>query len=123
MKVHVKSVLLGFVGIGICSLIAGCSTTEGYLGHSICTDVQLNQANYVVLRSVTGTAEASYFFGIGPSEQDLLGCAKRDMIEKAQLIGGSKAVINVTTDIKYKWFLIWHHVKAYVSGEVIEFKR
>ena len=118
-----KSVLLGCVGIGLCSLLMGCSTAGGYVGHAICTEVQLNQANYEVLRSVTGAAEASYFLGIGPSEQDLLGSARRDMIEKAQLIGGSKAVINVTTDIKYKWFWIWHHVKVYVSGEVIEFKK
>ena len=112
-----------FVRVLLCSaFIAGCSATDGYIGHSIVTEVQLHQANYTIVKSVTGTATADYFFGIGPAEQDLMGQAKRDMLNKAQL-RGSQAVINVTTDSKLTIFaLIWREQTAYVSADVIEFK-
>jgi len=112
-------VLLSVLAIGI--MATGCSTTGGYIGHSIQTEVQLGQANFDVVKSVTGEAQADYYFGIGPSQQDLLAQAKRDMIAKAGL-KGSQAVVNVTTDIKRSGFLFWLQKKAYVSAEVVQFK-
>ena len=105
----------------LAGLISGCSMSRGNIGHSIITDIQLSEANFKVLKSVSGEAQANYFFGIGPSDQNLLAQAKRDMLSEADLIGGSKAVINVTTDIKHIGFIIWRQKKASVSGEVIEF--
>lgn len=113
------------IGLGLVMLIAmltGCSLTNGYVGHSIMTEVQLNQANFDVIKSVTGEAQANYFLGIGPSEQDLYGRAKRDMLNKAQL-KGSQAMINVTTDTKLSGFIFWRQQKVYVSGEVIQFNK
>lgn len=111
-----------FLGAVITSvMLTGCSMTRGYIGHSMQTEVQLSEANFDVVRSVTGQAQADYFFGIGPSEQDLLGQAKRDMVTKADL-KGSEALINVTTDIKNSWFLFWRGRTAYVSAEVVRFK-
>jgi len=104
-------------------LFAGCSTTGGYMGHAVLTEVQLSQANYTVIKTVTGTSSADYFFGIGPSDQDLIGQAKRDLLNKAQL-SGSQAIINVTTDIKHTSFLgylVWYQKVAYVTAEVIQF--
>ena len=112
-------VLLSVLAIGI--MATGCSTTSGYIGHCIQTEVQLGQANFDVVKSVTGEAKADYYFGIGPSQQDLLAKAKRDMIAKAGL-KGSQAVVNVTTDIKRTGFLIWFQKKVYVSAEVVQFK-
>jgi hypothetical protein len=68
-------------------------------------------------------AAANYFFNIGPSDQDLLGHAKHDMLEKTPLIGSSSAVINVTRDVKHTGFIIWRRKKTYVSAEVIEIKK
>jgi hypothetical protein len=107
--------------LAICIMATGCSTTGGYLGHSIQTEVQLGQANFDVVKSVTGEAQADYYFGIGPSQQDLFAQAKRAMIAKASL-KGSQALVNVTTDIKVSGFLIWCQKKAYVSAEVVQFK-
>jgi len=112
-------VLLSVLAIGI--IATGCSTTGGYIGHSIQTEVQLGQANFDVVKSVTGEAQTDYYFWIGPSQQDLLSQAKRDMIAKAGLTG-SQALVNVTTDIKRSGFLIWTQKKAYVSAEVVQFK-
>ena len=102
-------------------MATGCSMTNGYLDHSIQTEVQLGQANFDVVKSVTGEAQAEYYFGIGPSQQDLFAQAKRNMIAKAGL-KGSQALINVTTDIKVSGFLFWCQKKVYVSAEVVQFK-
>ncbi|NQT91607.1 MAG: hypothetical protein HQ559_02515 [Lentisphaerae bacterium] len=112
---------LVFVGIACAVMVGGCSSTGGFLGHSILTEVQLNQANFEIIKSVTGESAANYFFGIGVSQGDLLGRAKRDMLHKAGL-EGSQAVVNLSTDIKQTWFLFWLQKKAYVSADVIEFK-
>jgi hypothetical protein len=120
---RIAVVLSALLVVSALVFMSGCSSSGGYIGHSMLTEVQLSQANYTVLNSVTGTASVSYFLGMGPSDQDLLGQAKRDMIEKAQLSGGPKAIINVTTDMKFTSFLFWFQKTAYVSGEVIEFKK
>jgi hypothetical protein len=107
----------------LAGFVSGCSMTRGNIGHSITTDVQLSEANFKVLGSVTGEAQADYILGIGPTDQDLLSQAKRDMLSRADLVGGAKAIINVTTDIKHSGFIIWRQKKAYVSAEVIEFTK
>ena len=112
---------MGIMVVAMSSLLVGCSLTSGYVDHQIQTQVQLSHANFSVVKSVVGTAEASYVFGIGPSDQDLIGQAKRDMLNKAQL-KGAQAVINVTTDIKHSWFGFWSAETAYVPAEVVEFK-
>ena len=121
MKDMRKCFLIAISVLAIAITGTGCSTTDGYIGHSIITNVQLGQANFKVVKSVTGEATADYFLMIGPSEQDLLGRAKRDMIARAKLTG-SQAVVNVTTDIQEMGFLIWKQKKAYVSGDIIQFE-
>jgi len=121
-RVKVKSDGLKAVMVAVMiSFVSGCSWTSGDLNHAIVTQVQLNQANFTVVKSMVGTAKASYYFGVGPAEQDLIGQAKRDLITKAQL-KGSQAVVNVTTDIMHSGFFFWSEKKAYVSAEVVEFK-
>ena len=120
MKQLYKSLMVLIVlVIGI--MATGCSTTGGYIGHSIQTEVQLSQANFDVIKSVTGEAQADYYFGIGPTNQNLLAQAKRNMNAKAGL-KGSQAFINVTTDITRRSFLFWREKKAVVSAEVVQFK-
>ena len=119
-----KWMKMGVVGLSLLAilLISGCSGTIGYLGHSINTEVQLSQKNFKVIKSVTGEASASYILGLfGPSKQNLLDQARRDMINKAELVGTSNAVINVTTDIQINWNILVIKKTAYVSAEVIQF--
>jgi len=83
----------------------GCSTHSGYIGHSINTNVELSRNNFKVIGSVAGEARASYIFGFGPTEQSLLGKAQRIMFNQVDSRGHSRAVINVTTDIKISKFI------------------
>jgi hypothetical protein len=119
---NVRKLVVVLVVFAVAIIMTGCSTTTGYLGHTVTTEVQLSQANFDVIGSVTGEAEANYFIGFGPSKQNIVGQAKRDMINKANL-KGSQALVNVTTDVKYSWFpIFWRQQKAYVSAEIVEFK-
>jgi hypothetical protein len=100
----------------------GCTYyCDGYLGQTS-TDVQLSQANFHVVKSVAGSAGATYWFGIGPTRQDLVGHARRDMLTNAGLTG-SQAVVYLTTDVQAKGFMFWRQKKVYVSAEVVEFAK
>ena len=99
---------------------AGCTYyCDGYLGQ-VSTDVQLSQSNFHIVKSVAGSATADYWFGIGPSKQDLVGRARRDMLANAGLTG-AQAVVYLTTDVQAKGFLFWRQKMVYVSAEVVEF--
>lgn len=117
-----RIVLLIFLLL-IAIIFTGCSWHQGYIGHAITTEVQLNNANYKVIGTANGTASADYIFGIGPADQNLYEQARRDMITKANLTGFPRAVINVTSDVKYSWFLIWRNETVYVSGDIVEFTK
>ena len=95
--------------------------TSGYLGHSIQTEVQLNQANFDVIKSVTGEAEADYFFAITSNDESLFARAKRNMIKNANL-KGAQALVNVTTDVVITQSFFWREKKVIVSAEVVQFK-
>jgi len=117
MKRFIQSALV----FGSIALFTGCSNTSGYIGHGVQTQVQLNKANFDVIKSVEGEASASYFLGIGLSKENLLARAKKDMLKKANL-HGSQALVNVTTDGEGSWYLIGRTETIYISAEVIEFK-
>jgi hypothetical protein len=118
---NVRNLVLAVGALVVGMTFTGCSTSSGHIGHFIGTEVQLNQANFDVVGSVTGEASASYFISIGPSRQNIIAQAKQDMIKKARL-QGSQALVYVTTDTKYTWFPLWRQQMAYVSAEIVEFK-
>ena len=115
--------LMAMVMATTLTMVMACSVTVGSIGHGINTEVQLNQNNFTVIKSVTGEATATYVFGVfGPSKGNLLDQARRDMVEKAGLVGTSNALINVTTDMKTAWNPLVTSKTAYVSGEVVQFR-
>ena len=97
--------------------------TRGYMGHGIQTEVQLNQANFDVIKSVTGEAEADYYFHITFDEESLITRAKQNMIKNAKL-KGSQALVNFTTDVVITrfFFFIWMEKKVVMSAEVVQFR-
>jgi hypothetical protein len=52
------------------------------MGHEVQTQVQLNKANFDVIKSIEGEATANYFLGIGLSKENLIARAKKDMLNK-----------------------------------------
>ena len=120
-----KRWMTGVVVTGAAFLLlwtGGCTYyCDGYLGQ-VTTDVQLSQSNFHIVKSVAGSATADYWFGIGPSKQDLVGRARRDMLANAGLTG-AQAVVYLTTDVQAKGFLFWRQKKVFVSAEVVEFTK
>lgn len=88
------------------------------------TKVSLNKANFVVVGKVSGESSATYIFGIGGLEnRALLQNAHSDMLKNADLVGKSRAIINVTyeshvTSILYP---IFGKKTIFVHGLVVEF--
>lgn len=121
-RAMVIAVLIGLM-IVLAMFLAGCSSQYGYIGHTMQTQVQLSGKNFKVVDSVTGISSAIYVLMVfGPLEQNLMDQARRDMIRKANLLGYSKAIVNVTTDVKTTLFYPFFFQKTcYVSGEVVEF--
>jgi hypothetical protein len=115
-----------FLLICIAVIFSGCMATHSGLttnSNQHVTDVVLSKKNFKVIASVKGEAEASYFLGMGGiSKNGLIQEAKTDMFSKADIIGGAKAVINETVEIKNTMYLgIITKKKVTVSANIIEF--
>ena len=59
--------------------------------------------------------------GFGGTKAGLVGEARAKMLQNANLVGSSKAVINETVEIHYFSFLLGANYKVVVSADVIEF--
>ena len=89
------------------------------------TQVQLSGNNFKVVEKVSGTAEVSYVlcFG-GMNKKRLFETAYSDMMDKANLKGSSKAVINVITEQHVGGVPPFYYKRTVtVSGNVVEFTK
>lgn len=106
--------------------MTSCSLHDG-LTHNLnqnSTNVVLQDNNYTIVQKVRGESQADYFLYFGGfRKKGLIEEARADMLENANLIGSSKAVINETVETSYTTFCgIYSNVKVTVSGYVVEFK-
>ena len=106
--------------------MTSCSLHDG-LTHNLnqnSTNVVLQDNNYTIVQKVRGESQADYFFYFGGfRKKGLIEEARADMLENANLIGSSKAVINEAVETSYTTFCgIYSNVKVTVSGYVVEFK-
>lgn len=87
------------------------------------TNVILQDNNYTIVQKVRGESEANYVFYFGGfRKKGLIEEARANMLENANLVGSSKAVINETVETSISSFLgIYNIMKITVSGYVIEF--
>ncbi len=121
-----KAKLLIFV-IGITFLLPSCMTlnsglTENVNNHT--TSVVLSRKNYNVIASVQGEAQTTSIFGLGGGilKKGLIAKAKSKMLKNADIVGGAKAIINETVEVKRaRYFFFISTYTVIVSGHVIEF--
>ncbi len=87
------------------------------------TNVELNKKNFKVLDRVSGTSSATYVLFIGGMKNKaLLDMATNDMLSKANLSGGAKALTNTTLDVHKGGIpLFYQKITVTVSATVIEF--
>lgn len=119
--------IFAFVGIAfLFALLTGCSTAKYNTSNHLNTETQivLSEANYKIIKQVTGYAETTRVFGIGGlSRRACEANAYADMVANANL-QGSQAIINVSFDDKGKGFLpiVWIRTVT-AKGYVIEFTK
>ena len=101
-----------------CAMHSGLTTNLN--NHT--TEVVLSKKNFEVVASVQGESRAVYFliFG-GLSKKALIAEARANMLSNANIVGGSKAIINETVEIKHSFFPLIRKYKVIVSGHVVEF--
>ena len=118
--------LTAIVAISLIALTTSCANHNG-LTHNLNsqnTEVVLSQNNFKVVGSVSGEAEVTYILGIGGlAKNTLVSEARKAMVEKANLNGSAKAIINEKVEIKKSALPFLGKVKATVSAEVIEFTK
>ena len=106
-------------------LLSSCGTnlTTFFNASESMTQVELSENNFPVVERVMGESNNVYIFGIGGlSNKALLGQAKNDMMEKAGLVGTSRAMVNITYDRHVSGVPpIYYEVKVTATGYVIEF--
>lgn len=108
-------------------LLLSCGINEhlSYNENQQQTSVVLAQNNFKVIAKVKGESTATYWFGIGGlKNRALLEMAKADMMSKANILGKSRAIINVTSEVHHIGVIppIYYKKTVIVSGHIIEFK-
>ncbi len=106
--------------------MSSCSLHDG-MTHNLnqnSTNVVLSQNNYKIVQKVRGESQADYFFYFGGlRKKGLIEEARADMLENANLVGSSRAVINETVETSLSTFFgIYSYVKVTVSAYVVEFE-
>jgi hypothetical protein len=89
------------------------------------THVQLGSNNLRIIDRITGSAEVEYILLIGGMKQNqVYENAYAAMMAKADLKGGSRAIINIVTEEHVGGFIpFYHRRKVTVSAHVIEFTK
>jgi hypothetical protein len=106
-------------------LAAGCGTHRGAFlnNNNNTTQVELGEKNFKVVSKVSGQSTATYVLGIGGiTNKSLVENARSNMMSNADIVGSSKAIINMTTEshstLVYPFF---YQKTITVSGYVVEF--
>lgn len=89
------------------------------------TEVHLSGNNFKVIDQVSGSSEVSYVLAIGGmNKRQLYENAYSTMMKKANLLNGSKAIINVMTEEHVSGFApLFVRRTITVSAQVVEFTR
>jgi hypothetical protein len=105
-------------GLSSCAVHSGLTTNL----NQNTTQVVLSRNNYEIVKKVKDRASGLSIFGIGGSFGPLIAKARAKMLEKANLVGSSRAIINETVEVNFKNFFIIVNMKTVtVSAYVIEF--
>jgi len=89
------------------------------------TEVHLSQNNFKVIDQVSGSSQDTYVLTIGGmNKRQLYENAYSTMLKKANLLNGSKAIINVMTEEHVSGFAPFFVRRTItVSAQVVEFTR
>lgn len=105
-------------------LVTSCGIQHAFVLNTTgnVTNVELNKKNFKVVGKVSGSSTANYIFGIGGiNKKALIENAKSEMLLNANLEGAARAIVNVTIEEDFRFYLVYFKRTVKVSGHVIEF--
>ncbi len=120
------------IGIYSILLLLATSLNSCGVGHALvvnhnqnATEVHLSSNNFKVIDQVSGSSETTYVLAIGGiNKKQLYENAYTAMMRKANLLNGSKAIINVMTEEHISGFAPFYVRRTItVSAQVVEFTR
>ena len=122
-----KNILISITAIALLMLLNSCGINNAMMVNQNLnsTQVHLTTNNYNVVEKITGSAEVEYIlmFG-GMNKKQLYENAYADMINKTDLMSGSKALINIVTEDHIGGVPPFYFKRTItVSAHVIEFTK
>ncbi len=122
-----KKIIIYIVLILLSAFLNSCGIGHAYVfnHNQNATEVHLRENNFKVIEQVSGSSETSFVFAIGGmNKTQLYENAYSSMLKKANLLNGSKAIINVMTEEHFSGFYPFYVKRIItVSAQVIEFTR
>lgn len=121
-KIRIYAVCLLFA-----ALLSSCGIGTALVSNhnQNATEVHLKENNFKVVDQVSGSSEDTYVLTIGGmNKRQLYENAYSTMMKKANLLNGSKAIINVMTEEHISGFAPFFIRRTItVSAQVVEFTR
>jgi hypothetical protein len=121
-KIGIYSVL-----ISLTAFLSACGIGATHITNhnQNATEVHLSGNNFKVIDQVSGSSEVSYVLAIGGSnKRHLYENAYSSMMKKANLLNGSKAIVNVMTEEHFSGFAPFFVRRTLtVSAQVVEFTK
>jgi hypothetical protein len=124
MKTLFKSTLM-LLGITLVLTSCGINLALFNCKSPTITTVNLESNNYKVIGRVSGTSTMTYYLGVGGMKNtQIVENATNDMLAKANLNEGSRALVNQVVDIHKGGIpFFYSKITVTVSANVIEFTR
>ncbi len=127
MKKINKRIVIYSLLVLLATFLNSCGIGHAYVTNhnQNATEVQLSGNNFKVIDQVSGSSETSYVMAIGGmNKRQLYQNAYSTMMKKANLLDGSKAIINVMTEEHFSGFAPFFVRRTItVSAQVVEFTR
>ncbi|MGE0588282.1 MAG: DUF6567 family protein [Cyclobacteriaceae bacterium] len=122
-----RKIVIYFALLLLVALVSSCGIgTALVTNHNQnATEVHLSGNNFKVIDQVSGSSETSYVLAIGGMDKrQLYENAYSAMMKKANLLNGSKAIVNVMTEEHISGFAPFYVIRTItVSAQVVEFTR
>jgi len=122
-----KKIIISSVLLLLAASFSSCGISHAFITNhnQNATEVHLNGNNFKVIDQVSGSSETSYVLAIGGiNKRQLYENAYSMMLKKANLLNGSKAIINVMTEEHFSGFAPFFVRRTItVSAQVVEFTR
>ena len=122
-----KKIVIYSVLLSLATFLNSYSINHAYVTNhnQNATEVHLSGNNFKVIDQVSGSSETSYILAIGGvNKRQLYENAYSTMMKKANLLNGSKAIINVMTEEHFSGFAPFYVRRTIsVSAQVVEFTR